>query len=241
MRNGVLAYGDERVPYTIHEVSTRTSRIAIHVDPDGSVQVDAPPGEPDEKIDQAVRRRARWIVTHVADARARFRHVSSREHVSGEQVLHLGRRYVLKVIADQDSPGQAKLVANRLEVRLPDPTPSTVRTLVRLWHRDRARSYFRKRIAALSKTLSWVPAPPPFELRVMTRQWGNCAPDGRIVLNPNLVKAPRDAIDYVLVHELAHLKHHNHGVEFTRLLDQVQPGWREIKARLDAMVEVLNG
>lgn len=241
MRTGILTYGDERVPYTIHEVAGRTSRIAIHVDPDGSVQVDAPPGEPEDRIDQAVRRRARWIVTHVADARARFRHVSPREYVSGEQVLHLGRRYVLKVIVDPASPGGAKLVANRLEVRLPDPNPTAVRTLVRLWRFARARSYFRKRIEALSKTLPWVSEPPQFELREMARQWGNCAPDGRIVLNPNLVKAPRDAIDYVLVHELAHLKHHNHGAEFTRLLDGAMPDWREIKARLDAMVEVLNG
>lgn len=183
----------------------------------------------------------RGVVVAAPDARARLRHVSPREYVSGEQVLHLGRRYVLKVIVEPASPGGAKLVANRLEVRLPDPNPTAVRTLVRLWRFARARSYFRKRIEALSKTLPWVSEPPQFELREMARRWGNCAPVGRIVLNPNLVKAPRDAIDYVLVHELAHLKHHNHGAEFTRLLDGAMPDWRENKARLDAKVEVLNG
>ncbi len=71
----------------------------------------------------------------------------------------------------------------------------------------------------------------------MKVQWGSCSPAGRITLNPHLVKAPRECIDYVLLHELCHLRHHNHSPQFYRSLDRHMPRWRAIKERLDGMAE----
>ena len=71
----------------------------------------------------------------------------------------------------------------------------------------------------------------------MLLQWGSCLPAGRITLNPLLVKAPRECIDYVLLHELCHLLHHNHSPKFYNTLDRHMPGWRAIKEKLDNMVE----
>jgi predicted metal-dependent hydrolase len=85
--------------------------------------------------------------------------------------------------------------------------------------------------------LRWVRQLPPTRLRHMTVQWGSCSPAGRITLNPMLVKAPRECIDYVVLHELVHLLHHHHGPAFYRTLDRHMPGWRAIKARLDGMAE----
>ena len=238
-RSGTLIYGDARISYAINEVATRTTRVAIHVDPDGSVVVDAPPGQPDESIAGAVHRRARWIVAHVFDARGRFQHVTPKEYVSGEQVLYLGRRYVLKVVRDDGDPGSAGLRGNRLEIRSPDGTRAKTKTLMRLWYRDRASDYFRRRIVSLSKELPWVAEVPPFRLMEMKRQWGNCSVDGVVTLNPHLIKAPRECVDYVIVHELAHLKHHDHGASFTKLVSDAIPTWRRTKDQLDDLAEVL--
>ena len=73
----------------------------------------------------------------------------------------------------------------------------------------------------------------------MKVQWGSCSPAGRITLNPHLVKAPRECIDYVLLHELCHLRHHNHSTRFYKALDANMPHWRAVKQRLDAMAEQL--
>jgi predicted metal-dependent hydrolase len=73
----------------------------------------------------------------------------------------------------------------------------------------------------------------------MKKQWGSCSPRGNILLNPHLVKAPRECIDYVILHELCHLKEHNHSPEFYRLLNQLMPDWKQIKAKLDGMAELL--
>jgi predicted metal-dependent hydrolase len=72
----------------------------------------------------------------------------------------------------------------------------------------------------------------------MSRQWGSCSPSEYVILNPHLVKAPRDCVDYVVIHEPAHLKHHNHGPDFFKFLDQLQPRWEQYKRTLDNMVEL---
>ena len=62
---------------------------------------------------------------------------------------------------------------------------------------------------------------------------------GRLTLNPHLVKAPRDCIDYVILHELCHVAEHNHSERFYRLMGQVMPNWVKVKVRLDGMANVL--
>ena len=76
-------------------------------------------------------------------------------------------------------------------------------------------------------------------LQVMKTQWGSCSPTGKLTLNPWLVKAPRDCIDYVILHELCHLKEHNHSPRFFKLLDRHMPAWRQRKARLDELAEII--
>ena len=74
---------------------------------------------------------------------------------------------------------------------------------------------------------------PDIKLRKMKRQWGNCSLKGIITLNTALIKAPEICIDYVILHELCHFAEHNHSPRFYRLLTQVMPDWKIIKAQLD--------
>ncbi len=234
-----LTYGNERIPYQVKPDPRRTTRIAIHVETDGSVIVDVPPGQSKEVVQKAVLKRARWIFDHVAEARDRYRHVRPKSYVSGEQVLYLGRRYMLKVIQDTNSRGTARLRGNRLEVTAQSKDARKVRGILRAWYRTRARDYFARQIDHQSEMLPWLNQPPPFRLLTMSRQWGSCSPQGQVILNPHLVKAPRECIKYVIVHELAHLKHHDHSPEFFDLVSLHAPGWEKPKKLLDQMVEVL--
>ena len=235
----VLIYGDARLSYQVQEDPKRSTRIAIHVEPNGTVMVDAPPGYTDEAVQQAVQKRARWITNNVTDAVQRFAQVRPREYVSGEQVLYLGRRYLLKVAIVAKPSKSAKLRGNRLEVESRTGDPDDIKGRVRGWYRSRARDYLAQRLDLLSAKLSWVDTTPPFKLLEMTRQWGSCSPSGRIILHPHLIKAPRASVDYVIIHELAHLIHHNHGPEFFRVLDREMPDWNRHKQVLDGMVEQL--
>lgn len=239
MTGFVLAYGEDRIAYRVSYDDTRKSRVAIHVNPDGSVAVDAPHGFSEESIKQAVQKRARWVAGHVIEAKARYVNVRQREYVSGEQVLYLGRRYMLKIIPVDHKPAAAKLHGNRLEVETTNCTEADIKGSLRAWYRVRGRDYLARRIDALAKALPWVEAPPPFRLLEMSRQWGSCSPSGEIILNTHLIKASRQCIDYVLVHEMAHLRHHDHGPAFWNLIDAYAGNWRKAKHELDRMVEVL--
>lgn len=236
---GVLTYGDRRIPYLIEVDPDRNTRVAIHVEPDGRVIVEAPPEADRPSIHSAVVKRARWIATHVAAAEDRQRHMIAREYVSGEQVLYLGRRYVLKVTQLDTGSPSVRLKGNRLEVIRKDTSREAVRAAVRAWYRVHARDFFDRRIGELSASLPWVKERPPFRLLEMSKQWGSCSPKGEIILNPHLIKAPRPCVDYVLIHEMAHLKHHDHSQEFFALLDREIAEWRGVKKRLDELVDVV--
>lgn len=235
----VLSYGDEVIPYRVNLDPNRTTRVAIHVDPDGSVIVDAPTDRPDVLIHKAVHKRARWIVYHVAEAKDRYRNVRPKSYVSGEQVLYLGCRYMLKVIQSDGANGTAKLKGNRLEVHSKSKDTTKIRAIVRAWYRRKAYNYFSSKLDKHSIILPWVNETPPFRLLEMSKQWGSCSQSGEIILNPNLVKAPRPCIDYVLVHELSHLRHHDHSPKFWKLIDVHAKDWRKAKKQLDKIVEVL--
>lgn len=235
----IVPYGNERIPFDVHRCARRTRRsVAIHVDPDGRVRVDVPPGTGRPAIRQAVMRRLGWVHRQLVDIEARRRQVTPRHYVSGETVLYLGRRYRLKVLNDSDVPSTA-LRGGYLELRTPDRSADVVRTELERWLRTRARAVLPERLLVVSKHLRWVKDLPKLSIRRMTRQWGSCSPSGRIALNVDLIRAPTQCIDYVILHELCHLKVHNHGRAFYRLLDAQMPGWQGVKARLDNMAEQL--
>jgi len=203
------------------------------VEPEGRVQVDAPSDAPLADVLAAVKKRSRWISQHVSAAKARLAHVLPREYVSGESLHYLGRRYRLKIIVDPAASAKAHMRGAFLTVAVPKYDSTTIKSALDAWYRQRAREVFAQRLLVIAEPLQWVHALPPVRLQFMKRQWGNCSPAGRITLNPWLVRAPREAIDYVLLHEMSHLKHHNHSRAFYSTLDRHMPGWREIKERLD--------
>lgn len=233
-----IAYGDEVIAFSLRRQPSRTvTRVAIHVEPDASVLVDAPDTAHLADVMTAVKKRARWIRQHVEAAKARLAHVLPREYVSGESLHYLGKRYRLKVIIDLGSSAQARLRGAFLVVTVSTHDPVVIRTALDAWYRQRAREVFAQRLQVVARPLKWVHEVPPFRLQFMTRQWGSCSPTARITLNPWLVAAPRDAIDYVLLHEVCHLKHHNHSRVFYSTLTRHMPEWRRVKERLDQRAE----
>lgn len=235
-----VRYGDQIIRFHVRVQADRhVPRVAIHVEPDGRVLVDAPNGATRASVLVAVRKRSGWISRHVEAARDRCAGVQAREYVSGESLLYLGRRYRLKVAVEPSAPAAAALRGAFLVVTVPQRSVELVRDGLGAWYRQRAREVFAHRLEAVAAPLRWVRSPPEMRLRHMTVQWGSCSPAGRITLNPMLVKAPRECIDYVLLHELVHLLHHNHSPAFYRTLDRQLPRWPAVKLKLDGLAEAI--
>jgi hypothetical protein len=202
------------------------------------VLVDAPANAADAEIRLAVTKRLKWVHRRLADIEKRLSLVVPREYVSGETVLYLGRRYRLKIVGSH-AEFATRLLGGYLEVPAAGKAPQIARREMEQWLRNRARDVLPQRLAKIAQQLTWVKDPPPVSIRQMSRQWGSCSPHGRIALNLGLVRVPTECIDYVLLHELCHLKVHNHGRAFYRLLDMHQPDWKRIKSRLDEMADLV--
>jgi len=244
--NYSVRYGEHALPYQIKPRQGTSAKILIKVHADQSIEVSAPVGAAIDDVQQAVKQRARWIYTQWRGFAEQRAHVSPRQYVSGETHYYLGRQHLLKVLIDPEQAtriGKVKLLRGRLHVYLPqasdDPIAQSmqVKQLLDHWYRQRADIVFSQRLDALMPQLIWLNQRPTLRLMVMRTQWGSCSPQGVISINPHLVKAKRDAIDYVLLHELCHLAEHNHSERFYRLLSQIMPNWQIVKAQLDAKAD----
>ncbi len=237
-RKLTVQYGDEHLEFQVVPSSSRVESVRISVDPLDGIQVVAPVKATDSEIRSAVRRRAKWISKYYG---SNHKNNLCKRAVSGEEVLYLGRRYLLKVIVSNlDS---VKMKGGKLVVQTRDCQPDMVMSAVDEWYRQRAKEYFSRRITALfSPVLDKKDEPPKFTVRLMKRQWGSCSPDGKLLLNPLLIRAPQACVDYVIAHELCHLRHHDHGAGFYRLLESRMPDWKERKDFLELVaVQILNG
>lgn len=236
-----VRYGDREFRYQLcHLPSHKKPTIRVHVHPNGRVQVDAPESAQLPDVKAAVQRRARWVLKHLDDIAERNRYVRPYQWISGESMRYLGRRYVLKVIQDSEQQKvTCKLIGGQLRVQGQNLNPERVEKAVGQWYRERALDVFQRRLTKMVDTLPWTKNVPAWRMLDMQTQWGSCTPEGSLLLNPHLIKAPTRAIDYVLLHELCHLIEHNHSPKFYSLLDRYLPDWRSIKERLDGESEVL--
>ncbi|PYD46584.1 M48 family metallopeptidase [Novacetimonas pomaceti] len=235
----ILTYGGEQIRVNLIPRARPGTTLRIRVHPDLNVEACVPEGTTGADLEKALHQKTRWIWQKLRDFRAVQEHATPRAYVSGESHFYLGRRHLLKVHHHSDAPETVRMLRGRLEVCVQERSALRIKKLLELWYFTRAQDVFRHRLSALLPTTLWVATPPALKLQVMQTQWGNCSPGGTVTLNPHLVKAPRDCIDYVILHELCHLKEHNHGPAFWALLERVMPDWERHKVRLDGMAEMM--
>jgi predicted metal-dependent hydrolase len=159
-----LRYGDLDISYQVLFVPGRQCKIAIHVHPNGRVQVDAPPKTSLADIKQAVSKRSRWLCNHIERIQQQRASVLPREYVSGESHYYLGRRYVLKVREIKRQQPSVKLWRGMLYVETDDVTREVAKNLLWEWYKEHARNQFDRRLDALSQEISWIREKPAFGL-----------------------------------------------------------------------------
>jgi predicted metal-dependent hydrolase len=235
----MVRYGKDLFSYQINRHCSLEGKIAIHFHPNGTLVVEAPLQAEKAAIQKAVLKRARWIYKQRSDLEKMKSHSIPRQYISGETHFYLGRRYTLKILEEQCAYPSTKLVGKNIVVTLLKSNKTSVQTCLDRWYRQHAQTYFQTRLETLILTIPWLKTVPPLRLQKMKSQWGSCSPKGVIILNPSLIKAPRDCIAYVILHELCHLKEHNHSTRFYELLAKEMPGWKAVKMRLDLMAELL--
>ena len=198
--------------------------------PDGIVSVSAPMRMSNIAIERFVRSKIDWVKKQI-DKFARQPRQTPREYVSGETLYLWGKQYFLQVDYGNRYSMTLSGDSAMLTVR-PNSTVAQRENFVREWYREQLKEEITRTLpkwetATGLKCDSW-------QTKHMTSKWGTCNISKRkIWLNLQLVQKPIECLEYIILHELAHLKVRNHNAAFAALLDKHMPFWREIKKRLN--------
>jgi len=228
---GVIDFGSKRIEYLI-SYSSRKS-LGITVTPDNEVLVKAPSNVTEEKIEKIVRKKAPWILKQQSFFLSFEPRTPKRRYISGETHLYLGRQYRLKIIHAKDE--SITLKGRFIEVSTTDKT--NAKNLMKNWYLKNARKKFREFAnPIIERFKKYQVEPSSIVLREMPTRWGSCTPKNKIILNPELIKAPIGCIEYVITHELCHLVHHSHTQKFLDLQTKEMPNWEKWKMKLETMM-----
>jgi hypothetical protein len=192
--------------------------LALEIMPDAAVLVRAPRRTPMKQIHHFIASHGDWISRKQAAVLERPR-TAAKEYVEGEEFLFLGGTCRLSLV-DAPSPEidfDGRLCLSRHAL------PRARETLVK-WYKAQARKAFSERVEKYAPAMGCQPA--AIRITSPQRRWGSCGATGSLNLNWRLVMAPREVIEYVVVHELAHLKHRHHGRDFWDFVEAFAPDYR---------------
>jgi predicted metal-dependent hydrolase len=231
MLNGAIFYGGRNINFDILFVARKTLEIAVH--PDSSVVVKTPLGTGYEEVEKIVVKRARWIKRQLDYFEQFNPRTPQRQYIGGETHLYLGRQYRLKVVAGNTD--NVKLIRGYFQVALKESgTSDKVNKLLGVWYAEKAVTRFMESFGRCWPYFERNSLPQPrLQVRHMQKRWGSLSRNGTLTLNTDLVRAPKECIDYVITHELCHLKHHDHSPAFYQLLEKVMPDWEKRKHKLE--------
>lgn len=223
MTSQEIRFGDTTIKYEIRRSERRKKTIEIAVNGSG-VQVLAPANTPDPQIRAIVRKRADWILEHSTKAALQ---ASPKQFVSGETLPYLGRNLRMIVNATDVRSPKVRFDHWRFQVEVPRDLQEAerkekIRRSFVKWYRTQAANRLPKRV---DYWLSLIGADhqPRVLIRDQRRRWASCAPDGTLRFNWRVMMLKPALIDYIIVHELAHLTIDNHSPDFWRLVTQTMP------------------
>ena len=201
--------------------------------PNGSVKISAPIEVSDDAIIAFASSRLGWIKAQIATFENHERE-SKREYVSGESFYLFGRRYLLNVI--HTNKNKIEIQNDRIILGLKKNTTNDQKiNFVTNWYRNELRKELKKLLEIWQTRTRLIPE--SWQIKDMKTKWGSCTKNkGKLWFNLQLAKKPIDCIEYVVLHELIHLKVEKHNKEFKNLMQQYMPNWQERKSTLNNFI-----
>ena len=219
-----------KIPVEVVRKDIRHMHLYVHP-PAGRVVVTAPRDTTDQAAEFFVRENFGWVLRQRAGMLAQRRQ-SPREYVSGETHYVWGEQYFLEVVKRRGWGG-IRLSGSAMTMFAPEE--STVRSrgeYMQEWYRRLLEDELRSRLPPWERRVCV--RVERFDIRNMNRSWGKSNPEKRtVVFNLQLARKPKEGLDYVILHELCHFRHRDHGKEFVVLLNRHMPKWREARAKLN--------
>ncbi|GAB2318007.1 SprT family zinc-dependent metalloprotease [Alkalibacterium sp. s-m-22] len=215
--------------------------ININVRPDRTIKVSAKSSVPLDYIQELIKKKAPWILNQMREfEQAQPERANEREYVSGESYKYLGKQYRLRVKnVDKKEEEGVKYYRGFIHMYVLENTDNNSRKgLIDSWYKKRANSIFSELFDKVYPKIEKYNVPKPsLQTRSMKTRWGSAHVNkNMILLNLDLIKAPKPCIEYVILHELIHFKYNDHSSNFYEMLYTLMPDWKRRKEILDKEV-----
>lgn len=231
-----ICYGNREINFIVMRKDVKN--INLTVKPNMEVLVSANDSVPLEYIKEFVYSKAKWIDRNLNYYdKTRNLEQGKKEYVNGESFRYLGKQYRLKIF--ESSEEKVKYFRGYIHLYISDTNDFYKKEkLINKWYEEKSKVLFKDSLNRMYKLIKAYDIDfPSLDIRKMRSRWGSCHYEkNKIVLNDSLIKAPKDCIDYVVLHELIHFKYKHHNNEFYRLLDILMPSWSDKKRILDEVV-----
>jgi predicted metal-dependent hydrolase len=222
--------------YVLVRSRRRRKTMTLRIDRQGRVVVRAPLYTVRADIESFYQQNRAWVAGKLAERQAIQSMCKPKSFVPGEEFLFLGKSYPLRFGETNGKVPTLSFCSHGFT--LPRDHAAKARDLFIKWYKIKAWEKITERVLCFSKRLDLIPQ----GIRLMTArtQWGSCSPDNRLSFNWKLVLAGDASIEYVVAHELLHIKEKNHSSRFWGALESFMPDYKERKAWLDENGHLLN-
>lgn len=223
----MITYEDDAFVYRIEKSKRKTISIAVYAN--GEVVVKAPYKISNSTIEDVVKKKQDWIIKKRSEAIAQTELKQKMDYLSyksGSNLLYEGKLYPLN-IAHTSKTKHQKVVftGTSFELEVNNEDAMHVRKIMRDWYREQAREKFRSRVEYYNQYLNI--AYGTIRIKEQKGCYGSCSSKGNLNFNWKCILAPKDILDYVVVHELCHLKYFNHSIQFWRLVSSLMPDYKD--------------
>jgi len=227
----------QNLSFKAQVIRTQRSKSIVIKIIDGGVYIHVPLDTARSEIEYLLDKRTSWIEKNLRFHQLKPKLVQ-KKFINGEYFSCLGREYLLKVSSGNYQP--FTLVDKNLVATLPggDSNPHIVRRAIVQWYKHNALEILQQRTLFYAKRLEV--RPYSIGIKNYKARWGCCSAQGEIIFNWKIIIAPEFVCDYIVVHELCHLKHFNHSPRFWNLVAKILPEYKTSIAWLKFNANLLN-
>lgn len=218
-------------------IYSRRRSIGISVHPDSTVFVRVPYHTSIKTITRIVGEKYDWVIKHRDNYRSLNNNNLKRSYENGETHLFRGKELILRI--EKSARSYVRFVDGTIEIGTDKNGDSeSVKRLLYSGYKNEALKLFPELMnKVLLEHQSYAFKPASLVIRTMKRRWGSCSNKSVITLSTELIKLSDLYIEYVIIHELCHLRHHNHGVKFYELLSEIFPEWKSVRKELKKYIQ----
>lgn len=203
------------------EKTERRKTVSIFIERDGSVRVLAPVSATDDKIERAIKSKEYLIFSKLAKWKELNQGRVNREYVNGQSFLYLGRNYRLKLAENQDVPLKISggfFLLDKKHLQKADK-------VFREFYKGKALLKIKERLKAHEDKFPGKPT--SIKVLELRNRWASWTPKNGLNFHWKCIMAPVAVLDYIIMHEIVHLKYPNHSADFWNELDKIMPDYRE--------------